>query len=195
MKKLLFIPAALFPYVILAAVAMIFWGSSILEALFGELAYYLIAANYFVIPAVLVFMLLAVVLTVIACVLALVKGWDARQLARTAMVIKLVQIPAYLAIFVLGLILLITIFTFGFSIAFVFFDGVAIFMTGLLGTAAAVRAYQTRVLTLGQAVVLSILQFVFCADVVASIVLFCLLRKAQDDQTADEISTNSEGAL
>ena len=48
----------------------------------------------------------------------LAKGWGARQTAFFNMLIKLVQIPAYLAIFVLGVLFFLTIFTYAFSVFF-----------------------------------------------------------------------------
>lgn len=97
-----------------------------------------------------------------ACVYAvcLAKGWGARQTAFFNMLIKLVQIPAYLAIFVLGVL-----FSLQFSLMlfcfFVLFDCITIFLTGLVGLTANLRLYKERKCSGSFAALNSVCQFVF----------------------------------
>lgn len=93
------------------------------------------------------------------------------------MVVKLIQIPAYLAIFVLGVLFFISIFTYVFSIFFILYDAAAILLTGLIGVAAVIRAHAEGRATDAFAVINGILQFIFCVDVVSSIVVYVRARK------------------
>ena len=92
--------------------------------------------------------------------------WEGRKLAFCSMVIKLVQIPNYVALFLLG----------GLTIAFAavaamvwLVDVMTIFLSGLLGLGAVLRCRAEGRLTNKAAIVNGILQFVFCADVFSAI--------------------------
>ena len=88
------------------------------------------------------------------------------------MIIKLSQIPAYIAIFVLGAIFLITIFTFAFTFFFIVYDAISIFLSGIIGVAASLRAKDEKLVS-GQSFILyGIAQFIYCADVFVAIFLF-----------------------
>ena len=62
--------------------------------------------------------------------------WNSQELCRTNMIVKLVQIPAYLFIFVVGLLCALMIFTIGISFVFVLLDIFTIGMTGLFACSA-----------------------------------------------------------
>ena len=102
---------------------------------------------------------------------------DSRRLAFANMLIKIIHMPAYIVIFVLGVLFFMTIFTFAFSIFFVLFDLAAIFMTGLIGLAANSVEHRKGETGKAFAVINSILQFVYCADVVSAIMVFTRSRK------------------
>lgn len=93
------------------------------------------------------------------------------------MLIKLVQIPAYLAIFVLGVLFFLTIFTYAFSVFFVLFDCITIFLTGFVGLTANLRAYKERKCSGSFAALNSVCQFVFCIDVISAVVVYICSRK------------------
>ena len=107
----------------------------------------------------------------------LAKGWGARQTAFFNMLIKLVQIPAYLAIFVLGVLFFLTIFTYAFSVFFVLFDCITIFLTGLVGLTANLRLYKERKCSGSFAALNSVCQFVFCIDVISAVIVYICSRK------------------
>lgn len=96
------------------------------------------------------------------------KGWSARQLARAGMWVKLVQIPAYVMWFVLGAALFLFM---GPLLAFLV-DAMTILLSGLIGLAAVLRCRREGILTVRQAVIHGILQFVFCADVFSAVILY-----------------------
>lgn len=88
------------------------------------------------------------------------------------MIIKIIQIPAYLFIFAIGFVCLITIFTVGISFVLLILDGVSIILSGLIGVFVVRRCYADGILTRTEMVIHSILQFVFCLDVVSAIIVF-----------------------
>jgi hypothetical protein len=66
--------------------------------------------------------IIASTLSIICFILSIVKKWDALTLAKTSMIIKLIQVPAYIMIFIFGFIMLITIFTIPFSFVLFIFN-------------------------------------------------------------------------
>lgn len=98
-------------------------------------------------------------------------------MAKSAMITKLIQVPAYTTILVLGVLLAITAFTIPFSIGLFLFDSLTLFLTGLLTAAAAINAVRQGFVTAMDCVLIMVLQFIFCIDVVASIILYLKLRK------------------
>lgn len=103
-----------------------------------------------------------------AALLFLRKNWSVRELALTNMLVKLIQIPAYLFWFGMGVLLFLFM---GPVLAFVI-DVMAIILTGLVGLAAVLRCRKEGFLTGGQAVLYGITQFLFCVDVVSAIILY-----------------------
>ena len=101
-------------------------------------------------------------------VLSLWGGWRARSMAMASMMVKLLQIPAYVIWFLIGVILIVFLG----PILTLLVDTMAIALSGLVGLAAVVRCKQEGVLTGKQAVLYGVLQFVFCADVISAIILY-----------------------
>ena len=172
MKKLSFFLAAIFPYVFLAGLLTIFFASQIIDIAF--------LGNGLLFVGVLALLLFAMFAwTVVFSVFHLIKkDLSAKAWARAVMIVKLVQIPAYLLFFVLGILLFITLFTIPFALAIVAVDLLCITLTGLLGTVTCLHAAREGQLTVSQAVLMAILQFVFCADVVVSVILYSILKKS-----------------
>lgn len=96
------------------------------------------------------------------------KRWSAQELAQASMWIKLIQIPAYIFWFIVGAALFLFM---GPLLAFVI-DVMAILLTGILGLVAVLQCRREGILTRGQAVLYGILQFFFCVDIVAAIILY-----------------------
>ena len=99
-------------------------------------------------------------------------------LARAVMIVKLVQIPAYAWILLLGLGFSLTVY-FAVNVVFFLFDVLTIALSGLLGVAAVGRAQEEGIFTKYHAERLGIFQFIFCVDVVASMISYCRLRRAE----------------
>lgn len=166
--KWLCIPVILFPYSVLGMLYCLFSGT-LMESVFQNNGFLCILA------------LLAWALIGFACAFLVgIRGartLDCLRFARFAMILKLVQIPAYCIIFVLAALFSLTIFTIGFTIALAFFDGIAILMTGIPGVFSIRKSYQSGVLLRSDCLIHSLLQFVFCADVVSSIYLYRKIKR------------------
>lgn len=93
------------------------------------------------------------------------------------MLIKTISIPAYVAIFVIGVACMFTIFTFAISFALMILDAMAILLSGLIGLCAVKRCCDGKALSANKMIPYCVLQFVFCADVVASIIVYRKARK------------------
>lgn len=92
--------------------------------------------------------------------------WEGRKLAFWSMMAKLIQIPNYVALFMLG----------GLTIAFAavaavvwVVDMMTIVLSGLIGLTAILRCRAEGRLTNKAALVNGVLQFVFCADIFSAI--------------------------
>lgn len=105
------------------------------------------------------------------------------------MMIKLISIPAYLVIFVLGVIFMFMIFTFAISIVLMILDGMAIVLSGLIGVSAVKRSHDEKAISTVEMVIHGILQFIFCADIVSSILVFYKAKKKK----RETLSLDSEG--
>lgn len=99
-------------------------------------------------------------------------------LARAVMIVKLVQIPAYAGILLLGMGFSLTVY-FAVNVVFFLFDVLTIALSGLLGVAAVSRAQEEGIFTKYHAERLGIFQFIFCVDVVASMISYCRLHRAK----------------
>ena len=184
MNKKLFmisVPIVLVPYLALFALATIFFSAElpffqyIIESVFDSNALYLIAA-------LLLYCFLAAVLSIVCFFVSVFKKWDALSLAKTAMVMKFVQIPAYIFIFALGVAFVIAIFTIPFSIGLFIMDCLSVFMTGLFVISSVIAAIRKKIFTFKEAFWVILLQFIFCADVIASTIFYIKLKRANEQQ-------------
>lgn len=164
MKRLLLLPCMLFPYVLLFTIYCLYTGF-LMEELFGN--FILNLALWM-----LLYFGVAIAFLVIFIVLSIVKKWDYKEISKINMEIKLAQIPAYIAIFILGVLCFITIFTFGFTIFFFIYDIISIIMTGIIGLLSILIYFCKEKRQVTQIILLAIGQFIFCIDIPASIILY-----------------------
>lgn len=93
------------------------------------------------------------------------------------MVMKLVHIPVYLLIFSFGMMFAIYLPAIVIITPFLMsFDYMLLILTSMFGIGGIVQAAREKKLTIAAAVVLGILHFVFCADVVCAVVAFCKVK-------------------
>ncbi len=172
----LLMPMALLPYLVLCSLALVFFSAKnpvcawIMESLFRGNGLYFVAA-------VLLYCVFAGMLSLLCVAKSIRQMWDPVFLAKTAVIIKWCQVPAYLLIFVLGVMFAITIFTFPMALILVLLDCVTVFLTGMLTCAAAYIAVRKGVFQTKEVIWVTLLQFVFCADVVAATYFYCKLKQ------------------
>lgn len=176
------IPAVLLPYLGLFTLATIFFSSKLpFFAFIVEFAFHNNGLN--LIAALLLCCALATVLSIICFAASIRKRWDALSLAKCAMIVKLIQVPAYILIFASGVFLLITIFTIPFSIGLFLLDCLCLFLSGLLVASASINAVRQGLCEPKEIIWVIILQFVFCADVISSIVFYRKLKRTFSCET------------
>lgn len=181
-KKLwLVIPAAILQYVAIGVLCFIFFSSKsaflreIMQTVFGNNA-------LMVLLLLLLFAVLSGIFVIIFSVIAMKGDYDALFVAKTAMIMKLIQIPAYIAIFVLAVLLAISLLTIPFAVALMILDMFTLVLTGLLNTTAVFLAVRQKLTTWNHSIWILLLQFVFCADVAASIVFYVRLRQVHTER-------------
>ena len=182
-KKLYFIcaPIVIVPYLVLFTLATIFFSTElpffdyIMNSVFDANALYLIAALF-------LYCILAAIISIACFFISIRKKWDATSLAKAAMIMKLVQVPAYVLIFALGVVFFITIFTIPFSFGLFIVDCMSVFMTGLFVISSAIAAVRNNTFKFRKVIWVILFQFIFCADVISSVIFYVTLKKA-DKQT------------
>ncbi len=181
-RYMLSFPVLLFPYTLLGALYLLLSCSAVMDRVFMGNAYLLLGA-------LLGYGILAFVCAVAVALLTLACRTDAHAAARLNLIVKLCQVPAYVVIFVLGLLFLITVLGMMFALFFMLFDCLAIAMTGLIGAAASLRGAAQKKNGRGLSVLLGLFQFVFVADLAAAVALFFATRNSvrkQRIQSANE---------
>lgn len=97
-------------------------------------------------------------------------NWCALELARTNLIVKLVQIPAYLLNFGIGLLCTLMIFTIGISFVLMLLDAFAIGMTGLFAASAFYNLKKEKKITGTMQALCTIASFLFCVDVIIAVI-------------------------
>lgn len=186
-KKLicLAIPICLLPYLALFTIATVFFSTKItffkfiMESVFQNSGLILIAAFFLC-------CIIVALLSIVYTILSLYKEWDPLPIAKLAMIVKLIQLPAYIMIFIVGAFLVFTIFTIFFSIGLFLFDCLSLFITGILVISAVVNSEKKGIFKAKQVIWVIIMQFIFCLDVISAIIFYIKLKKATAEvQTVD----------
>lgn len=127
---------------------------------------------------------------VIFLVLSIYKKWNCKKVALYNMVVKLLQIPAYIAIFLLGALSFSTLFTMGLAVILFLFDCASILLSGLIGVTSVIRCHADNIISKKISIVNGVLQFVFCADVISAIFIF-VRAKLSHKPVNDDLSVNA----
>lgn len=174
MKKYIFlISVLLFPYM---SMALLVSGISFDKVLLG----------------ISVMFLLGFMTSIINLICAIRNKWNAEHLALENMIIKLVQIPAYVIIFVIGLSGVVFIQFIAVSLILFLFDCITILFSGLVALSAVIRAKAEGKIDRICTVIFIISSFVFCIDVIFAVVLYILIKmknKAKKIQSASDYDT------
>ena len=174
--KLISIPMAITPYLALFVLVLIYLSPT--TAFFGWIMEEIFHNNGILLIATFsIICVIHTVLTIICSAWLISRKQDALAVAKTAMIIKLIQIPAYILIFVLGVLLVIAIWTIPFSIALFLVDCLSVFMTGLLVFSSVVISLKNKHFKFKEVFWIVLLQFVFCLDVIAAVLLYRKLKR------------------
>ena len=97
---------------------------------------------------------------------------EALALAKTQMIMRLVQIPAYVLIFFMGVIGMFLIFTIGISLALFLFDIISITVTGIASVAVYAILADLKMISKKQQLLYSIGGFIYVLDVIAAFLCY-----------------------
>ena len=150
MKKILLVPAMAFPYALV--------GGFVVSLVFGD---------YALLAYISLFLILPIACNIAFCITA--KNADPYELVKMALLVKLLHIPAYIAVFLFGAAASIMfIFTFPLILAAIIFDCITLFISSTISVfALAKNSKINKKLSL----IALVCQFFFCADVISLLVL------------------------
>lgn len=168
-----FFMLAVTPYLAVIPLVFLFVGSDELWKVFGNSAY-----NLFI--PVALFIILTGLLTAVCFIISLKNKWDAYALVKTMAIIKIIHIPAYIAIFIIGAFCAMTIFSLPFTVLLAVFDYILLIMSGLMTSSAVILAVNQNPKLSKKYYLLIALQFVYCADVVATWILYHKLKSEKE---------------
>lgn len=169
MKKTAAIGNTLFIYLIALLPVLLFtYGKSSITAFVWE---HLFFNNIFVpLGFILLFGIGMYIVNIFVIIKASRGQWNVQELARTNMLVKIIQIPAYAIIFVMGLLCCVMIFTIGISFALMVLDMFSIGLTGMFACAAFYRLRKEQLITPKMQALYSLASFLFCADVIIAVI-------------------------
>ncbi len=177
-KKLiwLFLPVIILPYYTLASIYCMMWSSR------NALAEWIFANIFGNNPFIMMLTWGALAAVAFICCLiysgfTALKGWDPLFAAKTAMIVKLILIPAYLILFVEGMIFMITIFTAFFALIIFITDCCMLFATSGVNAASAVSAVKKKLFTEKEVLPYVLCQFIFCLDVIFAVAYYKKLKE------------------
>ncbi|MBQ3567038.1 MAG: hypothetical protein IJA12_07655 [Oscillospiraceae bacterium] len=111
--------------------------------------------------------------TVVISVLTVKTDDSAKSVAKQNLIVKAVQIPAYIFYFIFGIMGFLTgIWGIMLLSVAIVTDLITIILTGIFAIGCNIKIYKQGVISKKTAVITSILSFVYCADLVVAIMLF-----------------------
>ena len=131
---------------------------------------YLFHNSVFVPLILLLFGAVMYILNIIFMIQARNGCFHATDLARANMIVKLIQIPAYIFIFIIGILCMVMIFTIGISFVLMLLDALSIGLTGLFAIAAFQNLNREGMITRKAQFIYSIASFLFCVDVIIAVI-------------------------
>lgn len=173
MKKYMqLILVILFPYIVILSLITIFYDDYLPKFIQTELE----TNGMLLIKTLFAIYVLALISAIVVVVTCFRKKEEAYKLLCASMVIKLIHIPAYLVIFLFSCLTFMAVVTLPFISIFIALDAMSIFLSGLIGLCGAIRAADEKKISRTAAIIIGILQFMFCVDVIVSIVAYIAVR-------------------
>lgn len=172
LKYLKMIPVIIYPYiyVLILAVFLLFVGI-LPEDYTG-------AAPIGLLIVAVIYNLYSFIVVIVNAVQTARGKMTARQAARMNLIIKGIQIPAYIGHFILGFIgLAMSVWGISFLLWAVLIDLLTILLTGISSIGCSIRMRKERLVSLPGAIFMGIGCFIYCVDVVIAIVYVVKARK------------------
>lgn len=170
-KYILLIPTVLFPYALLFVLISLFISSDV--PAFGEMWEKLFDNNAFAaLGIILIVFVILLVINVSYLVVSLNNKWRSREMSISLLILKLIQVPAYIGIFIIGLLCMLTVFTIPIALFLVFLDCLCVMLTGILTIPTVIRSYKENCITKGESIIYIILSFCLNVDIIVSILTF-----------------------
>ncbi len=172
LKYLKMIPVIIYPYIYVLILAVFFLFVGVLPEDTTDIS-------------LLVLLIIAVIYNLYSFVIVIVNAVQtargkltAGQAARMNLIIKGIQIPAYIMHFILGFIgLAMSVWGIGFLLWAVLIDLLTILLTGISSIGCSIRMRKERLVSLPGAIFMGIGCFIYCADVAIAIVYVVKARK------------------
>ncbi|MBR4830554.1 MAG: hypothetical protein IKZ96_02155 [Bacilli bacterium] len=111
-----------------------------------------------------------VLITFILNIVFLIKNKDNN--VKSNMIVKLVNIPAYIVLFLTSIACLFTIFTFIISFLLGIFGYICLIMTGLYAISSYKKLKDNNIISKKEFIIYSILSFIYISDIVVSIIAY-----------------------
>lgn len=178
MKKVILVLNTIFPYLVLSLLILVFgYGRGIT---FIDSVWENIFSKTIVIPVLLLLVIIAVtyILNIVYMIYAL-KSHKNMSLTKANMIVKLIQIPAYVLIFIIGVICAVTILMIPISLLLFIIDILSVGMTGMFAAVAFANMRKNGIIEKNEQIKSSVLSFVFCVDVLVAVNAFLKERSSQ----------------
>ena len=174
------IPLILFPYAYLILLAFIGVTSSFFDQWMNLKSY-----DYTVETLIIVY-LVSTLFTIFYNLIITLKGkYTAYEAAKINLLVKGIQVPAYIFHFVIGMMgMVMSVWGIGLILFAVVVDLITILLTGINSIGCSIRMRKENILTTRAAVLMGIGCFIYCADLVIAVVYFIHARKKANPQPA-----------
>lgn len=187
MKKAAAIGNIVFIYLIALLPVLLFAADK--NKIFAFIWEHLFFNNVFVpLGFVLLFGMIVYIVNILFLLMARNGTWNSHELNKTNMMVKLIQIPAYLFIFTVGLLCSVIIFTIGISFALMILDMFSIGMTGLFASTAFYTLKKEQKISGKMQALYSLASFLFCVDIIIAILGY---RISVNDTDIHTMGTNN----
>ena len=130
----------------------------------------------------------AIICSIIVVTVKLIKKHDSQEILRINMIIRLIQFPVNIVIFFTIISMILFISTGTIALGIILFSGITCFTTGLIGLCGLIRGLCEKKLAKISAVVFGIFQFVFCLDIICSVIAY---RKVKNVNKREFINLSS----
>ena len=173
-KYLKMIPVIIYPYIYVVILAVFLMFLSVLPSDFND------AASLGLLIVAVIYNLYSFIVVIVNAVQGARGKMTARQAARMNLIIKGVQIPAYIMHFILGFMgLAMSVWGIGFVLWAILIDLLTILLTGISSIGCSIRMRKEGILSTAAAILMGIGCFIYCVDVVIAIVYVVKARKKQ----------------